>query len=170
MAFSAQKQLRLTGVHPPHFPGMAKANALGAADVRTALAMKGGPAGRSISAEESSESDHMGFLLEGEEEDASVHALVEVASENLQLKRRLHEMSTELVSLQALVRRCHMHREMEQDHQEVEKHKFEWKSRYWNDVEHERFLQAIQLHGHRNFKAIAAHVGSRTPTQVSAFG
>ena len=55
MAFSAQKQLRLTGVHPPHFPGMAKANALGAADVRTALAMKGGPAGRSISAEESPE-------------------------------------------------------------------------------------------------------------------
>ena len=110
--------------------------------------------------------DHLGFLVEGGEDDASVHALVQVASENLELKQRLHEMSTELLSLQTIVHRCHLQQEMEHEHQQVEKHKFEWKSRYWNAVEHERFLQAVKMHGHRNFKAIAAYVGSRTPTQV----
>ena len=118
-------------------------------------------------AQQAPDCDHLGFLVEGGEDDASVHALVQVASENLELKQRLHDMSTELLSLQTIVHRCHLHQEMEQEHQQVEKHKFEWKSRYWNAVEHERFLQAVKMHGHRNFKAIAAYVGSRTPTQVA---
>ena len=39
-------------------------------------------------------------------------------------------------------------------------------SRYWNDDEHERFLEAIQKYGHKDVKAIAAMVGTRNPTQV----
>ncbi len=38
--------------------------------------------------------------------------------------------------------------------------------RYWTDQEHERFLDAIQNFGHKNVKAIAAYVGTRSATQV----
>mmetsp|Transcript_1975 Transcript_1975/g.5206 ORF Transcript_1975/g.5206 Transcript_1975/m.5206 type:complete len:736 (-) Transcript_1975:1529-3736(-) len=39
-------------------------------------------------------------------------------------------------------------------------------SRYWTQGEHERFLHACLMFGERNYAAIAAHVGSRTPKQV----
>ena len=39
-------------------------------------------------------------------------------------------------------------------------------TRYWSDSEHRLFLQALKLYGHRNLKAISAHVGTRNPTQV----
>jgi len=39
-------------------------------------------------------------------------------------------------------------------------------SRYWTEAEHKLFLEALKIYGHRNLKAISAHVGTRNPTQV----
>lgn len=39
-------------------------------------------------------------------------------------------------------------------------------SRYWTDDEHARFLEAMERYGHKNVKAIAQHVGTRSATQV----
>lgn len=38
--------------------------------------------------------------------------------------------------------------------------------RYWSVEEHQRFLEAIQLFGYRNARAIAEYVGTRNATQV----
>jgi len=39
-------------------------------------------------------------------------------------------------------------------------------SRYWLEEEHERFLKGVEMYGRKNFKAIAAFVGSRDRYQV----
>jgi len=39
-------------------------------------------------------------------------------------------------------------------------------SRYWQKVEHERFLEALKLYDLKDVQSISAHVGTRTPTQV----
>eukprot|EP00188_Purpureofilum_apyrenoidigerum_P004752 Plantae.Rhodophyta-Purpureofilum_apyrenoidigerum.ctg56037.p1 GENE.Plantae.Rhodophyta-Purpureofilum_apyrenoidigerum.ctg56037~~Plantae.Rhodophyta-Purpureofilum_apyrenoidigerum.ctg56037.p1 ORF type:complete len:163 (+),score=26.52 Plantae.Rhodophyta-Purpureofilum_apyrenoidigerum.ctg56037:36-491(+) len=39
-------------------------------------------------------------------------------------------------------------------------------SRYWTQAEHERFLTALSIHGAKDVRAIADHVGTRNPTQV----
>eukprot|EP00186_Timspurckia_oligopyrenoides_P003977 CAMPEP_0182450368 /NCGR_PEP_ID=MMETSP1172-20130603/40815_1 /TAXON_ID=708627 /ORGANISM="Timspurckia oligopyrenoides, Strain CCMP3278" /LENGTH=848 /DNA_ID=CAMNT_0024647953 /DNA_START=220 /DNA_END=2766 /DNA_ORIENTATION=- len=39
-------------------------------------------------------------------------------------------------------------------------------SRYWTGEEHERFLEGLNLYGHKDIKNIAKHVGTRNPTQV----
>jgi SHAQKYF class myb-like DNA-binding protein len=39
--------------------------------------------------------------------------------------------------------------------------------RYWTEEEHQRFLHAIQNYGHKDVKAIASLVGTRSATQVS---
>ena len=38
--------------------------------------------------------------------------------------------------------------------------------RYWTEEEHQRFLDAIQNYGHKDVKAIASVVGTRSATQV----
>ncbi|KAK4527802.1 hypothetical protein GAYE_SCF45G5733 [Galdieria yellowstonensis] len=39
-------------------------------------------------------------------------------------------------------------------------------SRYWTPEEHQRFLEAIQIYGHKDVKSIATYVGTRSRTQV----
>lgn len=39
-------------------------------------------------------------------------------------------------------------------------------TRYWTELEHNRFLRAVQLFGPKNYVAISNYVGSRTPKQV----
>ena len=39
-------------------------------------------------------------------------------------------------------------------------------SRYWTEEEHQRFLEAIKSYGHKDVKAIASIVGTRSATQV----
>lgn len=39
-------------------------------------------------------------------------------------------------------------------------------SRYWTPTEHQKFLEALDKYGPKDFKAIAAYVSTRTPTQV----
>ncbi|KAL6062571.1 Myb-like protein I [Balamuthia mandrillaris] len=39
-------------------------------------------------------------------------------------------------------------------------------SRYWTPEEHQRFLEGVEKYGPKDVKAIAAHVGTRNPTQV----
>jgi len=38
--------------------------------------------------------------------------------------------------------------------------------RYWTPEEHRLFMEAVQRYGWKDVKSIAAHVGTRTPTQV----
>jgi SHAQKYF class myb-like DNA-binding protein len=38
--------------------------------------------------------------------------------------------------------------------------------RYWTDEEHQKFLDALQVIGPKDVKAIAAFVGTRSATQV----
>jgi SHAQKYF class myb-like DNA-binding protein len=38
--------------------------------------------------------------------------------------------------------------------------------RYWTPDEHRLFMEAVQRYGWKDVKAIAQHVGTRTPTQV----
>ena len=40
------------------------------------------------------------------------------------------------------------------------------RKRYWNDDEHERFLEALDRFGFKAVKAISDFVGTRTPVQV----
>eukprot|EP00961_Rhodomonas_salina_P170819 2303082-Rhodomonas_salina.7 len=40
-------------------------------------------------------------------------------------------------------------------------------TRYWLPEEHERFVLALQKFGHKDMKAIAGHVGTRSTVQVS---
>merc|ERR1712137_1256229 len=39
-------------------------------------------------------------------------------------------------------------------------------SRYWTDEEHSLFLEAVNIYGSKDVKAIANHVGTRSATQV----
>mmetsp|Transcript_17528 Transcript_17528/g.36393 ORF Transcript_17528/g.36393 Transcript_17528/m.36393 type:complete len:482 (-) Transcript_17528:482-1927(-) len=38
--------------------------------------------------------------------------------------------------------------------------------RYWTQEEHKRFLEGLELYGHKDIKGIARHVGTRNATQV----
>ncbi|EKX34435.1 hypothetical protein GUITHDRAFT_147214 [Guillardia theta CCMP2712] len=91
------------------------------------------------------DSNHLGFLV-GAGDEPEVTALLEVASENLELKQNLVQK-----------------KQMEQ---QISRQQQEWKSRYWTAQEHQRFLEGLKVHGQRNFKAIAGYVGTRTSTQV----
>jgi len=104
------------------------------------------------------DSDNLSFLMAPDEVEESSHlsALMELAAQNLELKNQLREVSKELMSLQALVHKHHD--EMQQDNQ--------WQTRYWSVQEHQRFLEALRIHGKKNLKAIAGYVGTRSATQV----
>eukprot|EP00177_Eucheuma_denticulatum_P000448 GFKZ01000781.1.p2 GENE.GFKZ01000781.1~~GFKZ01000781.1.p2 ORF type:complete len:833 (+),score=105.79 GFKZ01000781.1:243-2501(+) len=52
-----------------------------------------------------------------------------------------------------------------QQQQPQEEHK-KASSRYWTADEHKRFLEGLQLYGHKDIKAISRHVGTRSATQV----
>mmetsp|Transcript_9858 Transcript_9858/g.15423 ORF Transcript_9858/g.15423 Transcript_9858/m.15423 type:complete len:325 (-) Transcript_9858:134-1108(-) len=41
-----------------------------------------------------------------------------------------------------------------------------FQNRYWTQEEHQRFLQALKIFGHKDVRAIAEYVGSRNTTQI----
>jgi SHAQKYF class myb-like DNA-binding protein len=38
--------------------------------------------------------------------------------------------------------------------------------RYWTKKEHQKFIEAIEIHGDKNVKAVSTYVGTRSPQQV----
>ena len=123
-------------------------------------------------------------------QDAGSERLEQLAIEHEQLKRRLVESEGELERLREVVRislldknRAEMQSEAADSqsmgssgsdcgasglrggraHSETR----EGTSRYWLPEEHERFLEALKMHGPKNMKAISDHVSTRTPVQVS---
>mmetsp|Transcript_27691 Transcript_27691/g.43229 ORF Transcript_27691/g.43229 Transcript_27691/m.43229 type:complete len:479 (-) Transcript_27691:207-1643(-) len=86
-------------------------------------------------------------------------ALMELARENLLLKHQLHVASVQVNRLKELV---DVYEQMKEQKQEAQKSQ----SRYWTEEEHQRFLEAIKSYGHKDVKAIASIVGTRSATQV----
>lgn len=113
--------------------------------------------------QDASEANHLGFLAGSAagtgSDDPNMIALMEVAAHNVELKQQLRLVTLELVHLQSQVEKQQMQQQMDRQQQE-------WKSRYWTAQEHQRFLEALKLHGQKDFKSIAAFVGSRSATQA----
>lgn len=112
---------------------------------------------------DASEANHLGFLAGDASgtatDNPNMVALMEVAAHNVELKQQLRLVTLELVHLQSQVEKQQMHQQMDRQQQE-------WKSRYWTAQEHQRFLEALKVHGQKDFKSIASFVGSRSSTQV----
>jgi hypothetical protein len=113
--------------------------------------------------QDASEANHLGFLAGSAagtgSDDPNMIALMEVAAHNVELKQQLRLVTLELVHLQSQVEKQQMQQQMGRQQQE-------WKSRYWTAQEHQRFLDALKVHGQKDFKSIAAFVGSRSATQA----
>mmetsp|Transcript_50378 Transcript_50378/g.101105 ORF Transcript_50378/g.101105 Transcript_50378/m.101105 type:complete len:344 (-) Transcript_50378:103-1134(-) len=90
---------------------------------------------------------------------SAMPALLTFAQENLELRAQIQSFSQEVVQLRAALKE-------QQAAAAREICGNEWKSRYWTVAEHQKFLEAVQRYGKRNFKAIAAHVGTRSSTQA----
>lgn len=87
-------------------------------------------------------------------------ALTELARENLLLKHQLNLASQEVDRLKHVLEAYDLNQE------EGRSSSSKGQSRYWTEEEHQRFLDAIQNYGHKDVKAIASVVGTRSATQV----
>lgn len=95
---------------------------------------------------------------EAQNVDTKVPTLVNFAMENFELRAQIRSFSQEILQLREKLNK--------QEAEKQERGSNEWKSRYWSVAEHQRFLEGLKLYGKRNFKGIAAHVGSRNATQA----
>lgn len=79
--------------------------------------------------------------------------------DNQSMRRELEECRKEIDRLRSLLSQGEPNRNQSIDTSRSQ-------SRYWTPEEHQRFLEAVQKFGHKDVKAIANYVGSRTRTQV----
>eukprot|EP00960_Hanusia_phi_P037806 753131-Hanusia_phi.AAC.3 len=80
-----------------------------------------------------------------------------LAQDNSSLKQALNKSQEEVKKLKAVI-------EMHESQKKSKEDKSQ--SRYWTEVEHQRFLDALQTVGPKDVKAIAQFVGTRSATQV----
>jgi SHAQKYF class myb-like DNA-binding protein len=87
--------------------------------------------------------------------------LVQQQRRIVQLEDELHRAWQEIEKLRAKI--CNAERDRQQRNEDIDLAK---QPRYWTPEEHRKFTEAVARFGWKDVKSIAAHVGSRTPTQV----
>ena len=92
--------------------------------------------------------------------------LEQLAVEHEQLKRMLFESEAELERLREVVNTLLDKEKSEERGDVAAESDKEAPRRYWLQEEHDRFLEALQMHGPKAMKAISDHVATRTPVQV----
>ena len=90
----------------------------------------------------------------------------QLAEEHEQLKRMLFESEAELERLREVVNTLLDKKKSEEKGDVAAESDKEVPRRYWLQEEHDRFLEALQMHGPKAMKAISDHVATRTPVQV----
>lgn len=74
--------------------------------------------------------------------------------------KKSHRKSSNLASLSGVTKKGKSKKER------AAKIKIPGQSRYWTPEEHKLFLEALNRYGHKDLRAISAHVGTRNMTQV----
>lgn len=101
--------------------------------------------------------------MEGE---GDAEKLEQLAAEHEQLKSRLVESEAELERLREVVNTLLEKKKSDDKGDVAAESDKEAPRRYWLQEEHDRFLEALQMHGPKAMKAISDHVATRTPVQV----
>lgn len=87
---------------------------------------------------------------------------VQYQEEISELKRKLEEAQRKIQMLQSKVGKQGDKVDITKSTRSCSKSQ----SRYWTDEEHSLFLEAVNIYGSKDVKAIANHVGTRSATQV----